>query len=107
MQNKALTPIEQEFKELVDAHIKEINEQIDIAREAIGKAEKLSDKYGLPFSSDITPLGMGYTPQSFYDKYGQDEDGDNLLDKSWVCDLTGAYPGGEYGYSGWEHSAVC
>lgn len=107
MRDRELTPLEQEFKDLYDAHIKEINEQITIAREAIRKAEAISDAYGIPFGSDITPLGMGYTPDSFYEKFGVDEEGDDKLNKNFVCELTGSWPGGEYGGSGWEHSAVC
>lgn len=92
--------LEAEFKALCDAHMSEINEQIDVARVAIRKAVELSEKYGIPFSSDITPLGMSYCPDSYYGKFDE-------LDKGFVSEVAGASLWNMYGGSGWEHSDVC
>ena len=94
---EGLTELEAQFKQLCDDHMKEIDEQINIAREAIAKAEKISEKYGIPFGSNITPLSMDYTPASFFGKFDE-------LDSEFICDITGAYCNE---YEGWEHSAVC
>jgi hypothetical protein len=92
--------LESEFQKLCDEHMEEIDAQLQIASDAIAKAEELSEKYGLPFSSSVTPLSQSYTPTSYYEKF-------RGLSTGFVSDLTGAYPGGEYDNEGWEHSAVC
>lgn len=92
--------LEAEFRALVKKHQAEIDEQLKIASKAIAKAEKLSEKYGIPFSSGVSPLGQSYTPASFQDKFGE-------LDRETVMEITDVYPGGEYDMEGWEHSAVC
>lgn len=92
--------LEAEFQKLCDEHMEEIDAQLQIASDAIAKAEELSEKYGLPFSAGVSPLSQSYTPTSYYEKYRN-------LSTGFVSDLTGAYPGGEYDNEGWEHSAVC
>jgi hypothetical protein len=86
-----------EFKKACEKALPKIEAQIAIARKAIAKAEKISEKYGVPFSSDITPLSMSYTPASL------DEEIRNL-DSDVLYDLIGDYINE---YEGWEHSAVC
>lgn len=86
--------LETEFEALYNKHVKKIEEQLNIAAKAISKAEELSEKYGIPFYAGVSPLSQSYTPGSL------DED----LDKDFISDLTGIYPGE---YEGWEHSAVC
>jgi hypothetical protein len=90
------TELEQEFKKACEKALPKIEEQIEIARKAIAKAEKISEKYGVPFESDITPLSMAYTPCSFYERFRK-------LDSETIYDFAGAYPDE---YEGWEHSAV-
>lgn len=92
--------LEEEFTGLVKEHKSEIEDKIKEARQALSEAVKLSEKYGIPFHSGISFLSQGYTPSSFEDKFGE-------LDTDVVSDLTDVYPGGEYGGTGWEHSAVC
>lgn len=94
------TKLEEEFKAVVAEITPQINEQLDIARKAIQTAEKLAEQYGVPFSSDVSPLGQSYTPMSFTTKFGE-------LDRDMVYDLVEVLPGGEYDVEGWEHSAVC
>jgi hypothetical protein len=89
--------LEQEFRDVCDKVYPKISAQIEIARKAITKAEKLSEKYGVPFDSDITPLSMSYKPTSFDEKFGE-LDGDKVYDISGVCNMD---------YDGWEHSGVC
>lgn len=88
--------VELEFKALCDEALPKIEAQLTIAREAIKQAEKISEQYGVPFSSDITPIGMAYTPASMDDRFRDLED--------VIYDFTGSYLND---YEGWEHSAVC
>lgn len=92
--------LEDEFTELVTKHKQEIEAMLREASDALDEAVQLSEEYGIPFNSQISFLSQGYTPTSFKDKFDK-------LDHEMVCDLTGCYPGGEYGGDGWEHSAVC
>jgi len=90
--------LEAEFKKVVEAHQSKIDEQLAIAAKAIAKAEKISEKYGIPFYSGVSPLSQPYWPASFSTKFGG-------LDSDFVSDITGTY--NEYDSEGWRHSAVC
>jgi hypothetical protein len=90
--------LEAEFKKVVKAHQSKIDEQLAIAAKAIAKAEKISEKYGIPFHSSVSPLSQPYWPSSFSTKFGG-------LDSDFVSDITGTY--NEYDSEGWRHSAVC
>src|SRR5277367_6154618 len=92
--------LEAEFKAVVEAHLEEIEEQIQIATDAISKAEELSEKYGLPFRAGVSPLRQSYYPTTFHSKFGS-------LDQAVVSDITGAYSEYHNDGAGWEHSAVC
>lgn len=92
--------LEAEFMSVLNKHHSKIEEQLKIARKAISKAEKIAEKYGIPFDADVSPLSQTYTPASFEEKFGE-------LDKEYVCEQIGIWPGGEYDCEGWEHSAVC
>jgi len=92
--------LEAEFKAVVEAHMEEIEEQVEIAAQAIKKAEELSEKYGLPFRSSITPLSQSYHPASYSEKFSG-------LDYEFVANVTGAYSVYHNDGDGWEHSAVC
>ena|ERR1700678_2819724 len=90
--------LEAEFKKVFEKHAQEINDQLEIASLAIAKAEKLSEKYGLPFYAQVSPLSQNYWPASFDEKFGG-------LDPNFVNDLTEAYNAD--GDSGWRHSRIC
>lgn len=90
--------LEAEFKKVVEAHQSKIDEQLAIAAKAIAKAEKISEKYGIPFYSGVSPLSQPYYPSSFSTKFGG-------LDSGFVSDITGTY--NEYDSEGWRHSSVC
>ena len=91
-----LSAVELEFKALCDEALPQIEARINIARQAIKEAVELSEKYGVPFSSDITPLCMAYTPVSLDDRFRDLDDA--------MYDIAGTYING---YEGWEHSAIC
>jgi hypothetical protein len=90
--------LEAEFQKVYDDHNEEICEQLRIANAAIGKAEELSEKYGLPFDAGVSPLRQAYWPNSYSDKFGE-------LDTDFVGNVTDCFS--EYHEGGWEHSAVC
>lgn len=92
--------LEAEFRKVFKSHIDKIDKQLEIASKAIAKAEKLAEKYGLPFSSNVSPLSQSYFPESFVEKFGD-------LDSDTVYDITGAYTSYYNEGAGWEHSAVC
>jgi hypothetical protein len=92
--------LEEEFKALVEKHSKEIDEQLEIARKAIQKAQTISEKYGIPFYAGVSPLGQSYFPGSFPEKFGE-------LDSEFVSDTTGAYSEYYNDGCGWEHSSIC
>ena len=77
----------------------EIKNLLTIATSAIKKAEKISEKYGVPFHSYVSPIGQSYFPKTMEAKF-------TGLDKQFICDLTGAYHS-EFGTEGWQHSDVC
>lgn len=93
------TDLEEKFKKAYAKASEKIDEQIEIAQKAISKAEEISEKYGIPFHSQITPLSMTYRPESFSDKWGE------LVDS--LDELTDGEMYGVPDYEGWEHSAVC
>lgn len=89
--------IDAEFEAYCDKALTKIGAQIDIATKAIDKAVKLSEKYGVPFESNITPLSMSYTPANIDERFQE-------LDSEQVYNLVGAYLNE---YEGWEHSSIC
>lgn len=92
--------LEVEFKKVAEAHMDEIEDQLEIAAKAIVRAQEISEEHGLPFYAGVSPLSQTYTPGSFYSNFSE-------LSRDFVYNLTEAFPGGEYGQEGWEHSAVC
>lgn len=91
------TELERKFRLLCDSAGEEIQAELNKACDHLSKAVKISEKYGVPFSSGISFLSQSYFPGSFNSQF---ED----IDKEFVSGLTDAYS--EYG-EGWEHSAVC
>lgn len=92
-----LSDLEAEFQKAANEALPLIDEQIRIAKEAIAKAEEISEKYGIPFYSSITPLSMPYRPVSYNEKFG-DLDSDRLYALAQT-DLPE--------YEGWQTSSVC
>ena len=92
--------LEEEFKKLVAKHSQKIDEQLIIAAEAISKAEKISEQYGIPFYAGVSPLSQSYFPATFARNFSD-------LDADFVTDITGAYTDYYGEGEGWEHSAVC
>jgi hypothetical protein len=93
-----MNDLETAFKAVYDAHIGEIRAKIDEAAAAIREAEKISEKYGIPFRARVSPLAQNYVPNSFDHNLVTDEE-DNFLD-NLDCYVSGYH-------SGWAHSAVC
>lgn len=91
-----MNTLEQEFCSVVDSHLDEIKAKVDEASKVLKEATKLSEKYGIPFYSHISPIGQSYNPSSFSKKFPG-------LDEDIVSDLTASHSE----YSGWQHSAVC
>jgi hypothetical protein len=91
--------LEAEFRSVVDSHMKDIKEQLDIARAAIRKACEISEEHGIPFSASVSPLSQSYHPVSFQ-KF-------HKLDQETVSNITGAWTQYYNDGAGWEHSAVC
>lgn len=88
--------IEREFRLAAPSVIEKINKYISEASLAMDKAVDLSEKYGIPFYSHISPLSQGYRPESFDEKYNGVSD--NIM--SAIADCNNEY-------AGWQHSAVC
>lgn len=80
-----------------EAVLKQIEEKVNAASAALAEAETLSERYGIPFDSSVSPLSQTYIPGTFGEKFPE-------LDRDFVGDVTGSYL---HEYEGWEHSAVC
>lgn len=96
---KEYSELEKQFIEAQKEAVEKINEQLNVASRALAKAEKISEKYGIPFSSGVSPVGNTYTPEAFEKKFGD-------LDRDFIGEITdwSSCPGE---YSGWEYSAAC
>lgn len=92
--------LEAEFEKVLEKASAAIDAELAEAQKHLDKAVKLSEKYGVPFHTGISPLGNTYTPDSFQEKFGG-------LDSDFVYDTTGTYDSENYQYGGWQHSAVC
>lgn len=88
--------LEHQFRTTANEIMNKINEKLALASKYLGEAEALADEHGIPFSSNISPLGQSYSPESFETKW-------EGIDKEMMQEVTGTYNE----YSGWEHSAVC
>jgi hypothetical protein len=74
-----------------------IAQKISEAAEKLREAVEISEQYGVPFESNVSPIDNVYTPNSFEDKYGS-LDKEIIYLNNLVC--------GSYGGC-WEHSDVC
>lgn len=97
MEEKSL---EEEFRDLYNAHIEEIMEEINKASAALKKAVALSEKYGVPFNSSIYWVSNNYIPKSYTESKFKGLEAEVLEEIAQVYN--------EYGVSqGWEHSEFC
>jgi methionine aminopeptidase len=78
--------------------LKEIDEHLENACRELDAAVNISEKYGIPFSTNISFISQNYNPKSRSKKYPD-------LDSDFLESVTGTY-GSEDDY-GWQHSAVC
>jgi hypothetical protein len=86
--------LEKEFKKVQKLALKEISLKLKEAQKALDEAESISEKYGISFYSNVSPLGQSYRPSSFESKWGK------LLDKMEEYDELPEH-------EGWQHSSVC
>lgn len=90
--------MERQFRKVAAEAGIRIQEKLNQAAQLIEEAEKISEETGVPFTASVSPLGQSYIPNSLAEKFPD-------LDTSFAYDVTEA--SSEYGYGGWEHSAVC
>lgn len=88
--------LEREFRNTANEALPLIREKVKAASKLLDEAVELSEKYGIPFSSEISFLGQPYKPGSFEGKFSE-------IDSDFVDSVTGAY----CEYEGWQHSDVC
>lgn len=89
--------LEAEFEEHVKKIQAKIQKHVEDAEAALNKAVELADKHGVSFYSGVSFLGQCYQAEVL-PKYAE-------LDEEFINEATGTWS--EYGYGGWEHSAVC
>lgn len=94
--DKEDTALEAEFRKVAEGALKEIQAKVSEASRLLSEAVAISEKYGIPFSSEVSFLGQPYKPTSFESKFGE-------IDSDFVDSVTGAY----CSYEGWQHSDVC
>lgn len=68
---KAASALEVEFKKALKVAEKEIEGHIEEARAALYKAVKASEKYGVPFRTEVVDMGRErqYIPRTFSQKW--------------------------------------
>jgi phytoene dehydrogenase-like protein len=91
------TEMERSFRLIAEEAQEKIDEKLSEASRLLDEAESISEQYGVPFSSGISPLSQSYFPNSFKKKFPD-------LDMSTAGEIADAH--GEYD-CGWQHSAVC
>ncbi len=91
--------LERKFRKAADEAGKKIQKLLAKASKAIDEAEEIAEKFGVPFSSSVSPLSQAYYPTTTNDLYPD-------LDRDFIDTVSGAYHS-DYGEDGWQHSAVC
>ena len=89
--------LEAEFESACAEARVEINKHIMAAKKSLEEAEKVAEKYGIPFKASASPIANSYIPKSFEEKFGK-------LEREFVSEISGVWS--DF-YAGWEHSAVC
>jgi hypothetical protein len=99
--------LESEFKEelrqAVQEATKKIDEALERANAALSEAEQISEQYGIPFRSSISPIRQSYLPMSYHDKWGRRVSNIDVDISDVLWDEGIHIPH----YEGWQHSAVC
>lgn len=91
--------MERQFRKTAHEALDKIHKKLAIASKALDEAEAIAEKYGIPFSSSISPLSQSYYPSTMHELHPD-------MDSEFINDITGAYHS-DYGEEGWQHSAVC
>lgn len=102
-----------------------IQEKLDLSRKYLSEAEEISEKYGIPFYSEISPLSQAYIPESFEDVFNAlcdkikiESNNEALINNSHsffenkavdlLCEEADIYfNNGYFSGAGWERSAIC
>ena len=92
------TEFEREFRLAQRAAQKLIDEKLKIAMDALSEAETISTETGVPFMSNISPVSQSFTPSTVKNKFPN-------IEQYAVQEISGT--NNDYGYDGWQHSAVC
>lgn len=93
------SPIERKFRLAVTQANAEMNKHLEDASEALRKAVEVAEKYGVPFDSNISPIGNTYSPESVRSLHPK-------VSTDFIDSLTGTYDEENYEYGGWKHSAA-
>lgn len=87
--------LEREYRKTCYSVTAQINEKLLLAHKYLYEAETLSEKFGVPFHSSISPLSQNYKPLSLE------------LEFSDYRELSKSITEVDSDYDGWEHSQVC
>lgn len=90
--------LELEFRTLKDHIGAEIDVHLTNARRLLDEAVALSEKHGIPFRAEVSPLSQTYVPEAFRERFAK-MDMDRVEEIMDVSIDPGQY--------GWERSAVC
>lgn len=91
--------VEREFRKTTHRVGAQIQAKLAIAAKALDEAEELSEEFGIPFSSGISPLSQSYYPTTTSELY-------KGLSSEFIDEIADVYHA-DYGEEGWQHSAVC
>jgi hypothetical protein len=108
-ENEKESILVKEFREYVNGARQLIEEKLKIAREALNQAEEISEKFGVPFYSDISFISQDYYPQTYtsiLSKKGELVQENNEEEYDDILSELGIYFS-DYTNTGWQHSAVC
>lgn len=92
--------LEKEFEDLTASVGLEIQDKIVQAERLLNEACALSDKYGIPFFTNVSLLGQPYVPEYFEIKWSD-------LDRDFVANITEVMATDLGSAYGWQHSQVC
>ncbi len=99
--NEDTSPLEQEFRTLMETVGEQIKGKVSEANRLLGEAVALAVEYGIPFNSNISQLGQNYVPASFRSKFPD-------VDAEVVEELTGVSTYRlDASADGWEESQLC
>lgn len=110
--------LEEEYNRLVksvEENKAKIEEQLELAGDALNKAVELSEEHGIPFYSGVSFLSQPYVPSTFRQKFenlldydcendDDEEDMEEIDEKMYELFDVSSHDLSE---EGWKHSAVC